>query len=307
MTARRVAGLYAAAVALVAAAVYWSYRVTHPSRTPIRGRDGQGLVAGIGKLHHTILTRSEEAQRFFDQGLTFVYAFEFARAGQSFRRAHELDPAAAMPYWGIALAVGPNYNDPDPPVGRSRAAAVAVREAARVIASAGLGVVSEEGALVDALSRRYSGLDAPDPKAAGREYASAMKQVHLRFPDDPDAAVLYAESLMDLRPWALWSNSGRPAEGTLEAVSVLDDVIRRWPEHVGANHLYIHALESSPYPGRALASARRLETLAPACSHLVHMPAHVNFRTGDYGAAVRVSLRAVAVDDENATRGYVSG
>lgn len=248
-------------------------------------------MSGMGQHHHRISTKSSDAQRFFDQGLTLVYAFNHDEAVRSFRRASELDPQAAMPEWGIALALGPCINlDVDPP--REKAAHEAVQKAT----SLAQGTTEGERAYIEALAKRYSSDPKADLKKLDVEYAHAMRELSKRYPDDLDAATLYAESLMDLRPWKLWSLDGHPAEDTDEIVAVLESVLRRDPEHIGANHYYIHTLEASTHPERALASARRLETLAPAAGHLVHMPAHIYMRVGDYAEAARSNALAAEID-----------
>lgn len=249
------------------------------------------LIAGLGSLHHPIATTSDEAQKFFDQGLTLVYAFNHSEAVRSFERAAELDPNSPMPYWGQALALGPNYNEVQPD--REKAAYVAIQKAQSLAASA----PESEREYVDALARRFTNDPKPDYDRLGRAYAAAMRDLYNRHPDDPDAATLFAESLMDLHAWDLWTSDGKPGENTSEIVSVLEGTLRRWPDHVGANHFYIHAMEASPYPERALPSAQRLQTMVPAAGHLIHMPAHIYIRTGDYEAAVKSNQQAVAVDD----------
>lgn len=249
------------------------------------------LIAGLGSLHHPIATTSDEAQKFFDQGLTLVYAFNHSEAVRSFERAAELDPKSPMPYWGKALALGPNYNEVQPD--REKAAYDAIQKAQSLEASA----PESEREYVDALAHRFTNDPKPDYDRLGRTYASAMRDLYSRYPDDPDAATLFAESLMDLHAWDLWTSDGKPGENTPEIVSVLEGTLRRWPDHVGANHFYVHAMEASPYPERALPSAQRLRTMVPAAGHLVHMPAHIYIRTGDYEAAVKSNQQAVAVDD----------
>ncbi|MGD0695276.1 MAG: hypothetical protein ABSB82_10520 [Terriglobia bacterium] len=249
------------------------------------------IMSGLGNHHHPIRTTSAEAQGFFDQGLTLVYAFNHEEAARSFRRAAELDPQAAMPWWGVALAVGPNYNmDADPD--HEKAAYDAVQKA-RALAANG---PANERDYVDALARRYSNDPKADLKKLAVEYKDAMHDLSARYPDDLDAATIYAESMMDLRPWQLWTLDGKPAEDTNEIIAVLESVLKRDPQHIGANHYYIHAVEASPHPERALVSAHRLETLAPAAGHLVHMPAHIYERTGFYADAAKANEAGAAAD-----------
>jgi tetratricopeptide (TPR) repeat protein len=246
----------------------------------------------LGQHHHTISTKSPEAQRFFDQGLTLVFGFNHEEAARSFRRASELDPQSAMTFWGVALALGPCINnlEVDPP--HEKAAYGAVQKALVLAPSA----TERERAYIRALSKRYSSDPKVDLRKLDTDYASAMRELHKKYPDDLDAATLYAESLMDLHPWKQWTLDGRPTEGTEEIVELLESVLRRDPNHLGANHYYIHATESSPHPEWALASAKRLETLAPGAGHLVHMPAHTYMRVGDYAAAARSNAAGADTD-----------
>lgn len=249
------------------------------------------LDAGLAGVHHPIQTASPDAQKYFDQGLTLVYAFNHEEAVRSFARAAELDPASPMPQWGIALALGPNINqdvDPD----REKAAYEAVQRALKLADRA----PDNERAYVAALGKRYSNDPKADLKALAVQYKDAMRALIDRYPDDLDAATLYAESLMDLHPWQLWAANGAPTEGTLDIVRALESVLARDPKHVGANHYYIHATEASLTPERALDSAKRLETLVPAAGHLVHMPAHTYMRTGNYAGAVKANAIAAEVD-----------
>jgi tetratricopeptide (TPR) repeat protein len=207
------------------------------------------LQPGMGNLHHPIATSNPEAQKFFDQGLTLVYGFNHSDAIRSFQRAAELDPRSPMPWWGMALAPGPNYNVDVDPAGE-KAAYDAIQKALSLSANA---PVAEQD-YVQALATRYTN----DPKANYRHlalnYRDAMRALATRYPDDPDAVTLYAESMMDLNPWQLWTADGKPAEGTTEIVTTLEGVLRAYPTHVGANHFYIHAVEASPRPERALPS-----------------------------------------------------
>ncbi len=249
-------------------------------------------LPGLGRHHHPILIHSVQGQRLFDQGLTLVFAFNHDEAIRSFRRAAALDTSAVMPLWGIALALGPNINlDVDPE--REKAAVKAVRKAQKLAK----GAPEIERAYVEALAKRYSDDPAADLTQLAVDYRNAMGELSRRYPDDLDAAVLYAEAIMNLRPWKLWTPEGQPEEGTEELVAVLESVLARDPEHIGANHYYIHAIEASPHPGRALPSAQRLEKLAPGAGHLVHMPAHVYMRTGDYAAAASANAAAARADE----------
>lgn len=250
------------------------------------------LMPGMGTLHHPIATTNPEAQKFFDQGLTLMYGFNHAEAIRSFTRASQLDPKAVMPLWGIALALGPNYNlDVDP------AAEKAAFEAGQKALAASVNAPENERAYVQAVVARYTDDPKADLKKLGVAYKDAMKALHEKYPDDLDAATLYAESLMVLNPWRLWSSDGKPADGTMEIVSVLQSVLSRDPQHVGANHYLVHALEASPNPEQAAGSAKALETLVPNAGHLVHMPAHIYMRTGDYAGASKANAAAAKVDE----------
>jgi tetratricopeptide (TPR) repeat protein len=273
------------AVLLVAGGVIGAEEAAPPEKPSV-------LLSGLGHLHHTIKTRNPEAQQFFDQGLTLVYGFNHDEAIRSFRRAAELDPDAVMPLWGIGYALGPNINlDVDPE--REKAAFAATKKALNAAKDA----PEDERAYVRALAKRYSDDPRADLKRLAADFADAMKELSDALPDDLDAATLYAESLMDLNPWKLWDNDGRPAEGTEEIVAVLERVLSRDPLHVGANHYYIHAVEASPRPERALPSAARLEKLVPGAGHLVHMPAHIYMRTGFYEAAAKSNAEAARADE----------
>src|SRR5262245_1778152 len=249
-------------------------------------------MTGLGERHHPVSTRNAEAQRFFNQGLALVYAFNHEEAARSFRRAAELDPQLAMAYWGVALAVGPNYNEAAVDAERVKAAYEAIQKAQSLAA----GATERERAYIAALSQRFSSKPQPDYKSLALAYRDAMRELHRRYPDDLDAATLFADSMMNVRPWQLWTKDGKPAEGTEEIVAVLEEALRREPNHAGANHLYIHAVEASIHPERALPSAARLEKLAPQAGHLVHMPAHVYIRTGDYAAAAKSNVEAAEAD-----------
>jgi tetratricopeptide (TPR) repeat protein len=250
------------------------------------------LLSGLGSLHHPTSTKNPEAQRYFDQGFRMIYGFNHEEAVRSFKRAAELDPNMAMAWWGVAIALGPNINhdvDPD----REKSAYDAEQKALALASSA----PANERAYILALARRYSNDPKADLKRLAVNYKNAMSELMRKYPDDLDAATLYAESMMDLHPWQLWSADGKPAEGTEEIVAVLESVLRRNPNHPGAIHYYIHAVEASPHPERALAYALKLAGLMPMAGHLVHMPAHIYERVGDYQAAAKSNTEAAAADE----------
>lgn len=252
------------------------------------------LFDDLGDHHRPITTRSALAQRYFDQGLRLQYAFNTGEARRSFEQAAALDPTCAMCSWGVALSLGPNINVPRSPE-RAAAAHAAIEKARRRASSA----TEVERALIEALARRYpiSLAEAAEERSSlDRAYADAMRAVARRFPDDLDVQTLYAESLMNLRPWQLWTRDGKPQTETTEVVRTLERVIDRYPDHPGANHYYIHAMEASPWPERALPSADRLGGLMPGSGHIVHMPSHIYLRVGRYADAALANERAILVD-----------
>ena len=252
------------------------------------------LLPGMGELQHPISTTNPEAQKFFDQGLTLVFGFNRPEALRSFKRAAELDARAIMPHWGIALASGPHINmDGDMDVDGK-----AGYEAIQKARSISRGAPEHERAYVEALAKRFSSDSKADQQALARDYAKAMAELTKLYPDDLDAATLYAEALMVLSRWKWWSSDGKPGEGTAEAVNALESVLRRNPLHPGANHYFLHAVEMSPSPERALPSAARLMGVVPGIGHLVHMPGHIFMRLGDYELAAFTNDRAVAADQE---------
>ena len=249
------------------------------------------LEAGLGDINHPVTTNNPEAQKFFNQGLAYIYAFNHEEAVKSFKQAILLDPNLAMAYWGIALAMGSNYNvEADGP-----ALLEAFNNLQKAIALEPK-ASDNERAYIDALSKRYSSDLQADKHKLAVDYKNAMGALSKNYPDDLDAATLYAESMMNLRPWKLWTSDGKPAEDTLEIVAVLESVLRRNPNHTGANHYYIHAVEASNNAERGLPSADRLGKLAPSAGHLVHMPSHIYNRTGDYAEAAQVNVDAIVAD-----------
>ena len=272
-------------VALLCVGVVAQDHTAHSQGHPVT------LVTGLGDLHHPVSTKSPQAQQFFDQGLRFIYAFNHDEAARSFQHAAELDPKLAMAYWGVAEAVGPNYNDPADPDRYQKA-----HEAAQKAVDLSGAASPSEQAYVAAMAKRFPSDPKSDLKKAAENYHDAMRQVVSQFPDDLDAATLFAEAGMNLHPWGLWHPDGKPEAGTEEIVATLESVLKRDPNHMGAVHYYIHTVEASPTPERALAGANRLASLAPAAGHIVHMPAHIYIRTGDYAAAVKTNEQAAAVD-----------
>jgi tetratricopeptide (TPR) repeat protein len=267
-----------------------------PADQPRGGEKAVPLYPATGRHHHPIRTASKEAQQYFDQGMTLLYGFNHAEAVRSFQRAAELDPKSPMPHWGVGMALGPNYNREMDPIDdeRYKKSYEAVQRALTLSKNA----PAHERAYAEALAKRYG----PDPKGDHRKleeaYMKAMRELANQYPDDLDALTLYADSLMVLNPWKLWGNDGKPAETTEEIVRVLEAVMRRDPDHVGANHLYIHAIEASPHPERALASSDRLMRLAPWAGHLVHMPSHIYIHTGHYELAAKSNELGIKADEE---------
>jgi tetratricopeptide (TPR) repeat protein len=242
------------------------------------------LLKGLGAWHHPIATGNPEAQKFFDQGLALMYGFNRYEALRSFTKAAELDPTAAMAWWGVAMSLGPSINmDLDGDVDMQKSCAAV--ESARKLTNA----PAHEKAWIDAVAARC-------PEYQPDRYISAMGALRRRFPDDLDVLTLYAESLMIPVRWHWYGKSGQPAAGVAEAERVLEEVLRRFPDHPGANHFYIHAVESSRTPERAIPSAQRLMGIVPAAGHLVHMPGHIWLVLGDFEMAATVNDRAAAVD-----------
>ena len=247
----------------------------------------------LGRYHRPVTTKSAAAQRYFDQGLLLLYAFNLEEAQRSFEHAARLDPGCASCYWGAGMALGPHINLAAQ-TDRTKAANMAAQAA---LARAGR-TKPVERALIEALATRYSDPPPVDPKAQralDEAYAAAMRRVAGRFPNDLDVQALFAEALMNLRPWDLWSKDGQPRPETPEIVATLERVLARNPLHPGANHYYIHTVEASPHPEKALAAAERLGTLTQA-GHLVHMPAHIYMRVGRYEDAAEANRKAIAAE-----------
>ncbi len=247
------------------------------------------LMKDLGTLHHRITTSSRPAQQYFDQGLRWAYAFNHEEAHKSFQEAARLDPRCAMCYWGMALVLGPNINMP-----MDAAAEAPAHEAVQKAVSLADKASRAEQVYIRSLAARYAG-PGGNRTALDRAYADAMREVARQFPDDLDAQALFAEAMMDLRPWDYWTKTGEPNPGTTEIVSTLERAIKRDRNHPGACHLYIHAVEAVT-PQLAVPCAERLAQLVPGAGHLVHMPAHIYMRVGRYDDAVKSNVSAVSVD-----------
>ncbi len=250
------------------------------------------LYDNLGTYQVPITTRSPDAQKYFNQGFTLSYAFNHAEAIRAFRQASMLDPSCAMCQWGIAFALGPNINAPITPDAAKEA--FEAIEQARSVAG---GATDRERAYIDALAKRYTANPAAERAPLDNAYAQAMRAVAQRFPDDLDAATLFAQSLMDTAPWNYWNLDGSPRAFTNDVIAALESVLARKPDHMGAIHLYIHAVEASPNPGRAEPYADRLAALTPGAGHIVHMPGHIYLRTGRYTDASVANERAIKADE----------
>ncbi len=253
---------------------------------------------GTGIHHRPIATQSAAAQAAFDEGLVWLYAFNHDEAIRCFERAAAGDPQSPMPYWGIAYAHGPHINNPAMSPERSRLAYAALTEAQARVAQGS----NPERELVDALSARYAATPPQDRGPLDQAYAARMTALAERYPQDPDIVTLAAEALMDLHPWDLWTKDFQPKTDTLRIVALLEQAIALDPGHPGAHHLYIHAIEASSQPERALPSADRLRDLVPASGHLLHMPAHIDLRVGNYAAAAEANEVAMRADQSREGR-----
>jgi tetratricopeptide (TPR) repeat protein len=250
------------------------------------------LLPDLGNHHHPIATKVPEAQRFFDQGLILTFGFNREEAMRSFRRAAELDPASPMPYWGIALALGPHLNmNLDMDVAHAEANA-AIEKALALSKNSS----PYERAYVEAMARRCTNLAHPDVAKLDANYSAAMAELAKNYPDDLDAAAFYAESLMDLHRYDWFDSSGNPTGPTNQILALLESILLRDPAHPLANHLYVHVLDTSPYPARALSAAAHLEHDVPGIGHVSHMGGHIYSSVGDFESAARANLAAAEAD-----------
>jgi tetratricopeptide (TPR) repeat protein len=266
-----------------------------PPETLAGWAKGAQLFDGLGTFHRKITTRSPLAQKYFDQGMRFVWAFNHDEATRSFAKAAQIDPKCASCYWGIALSLGPNYNMPMMSSARARVGLEALRKA-RANARRATPV---ERALIEAAAKRYAGAAQIDPsnsKPLLSAYVDAMRTVATKYPNDLDVQTMYAEGLMNTNPWKLWNADGSENPGTQQILDRLGYVLRRDPKHPGANHYYIHAVEASQHPERAVASAEVLTGMMPAAGHLEHMPAHILQRVGRYEEAAEANRKGAAAD-----------
>jgi tetratricopeptide (TPR) repeat protein len=258
-------------------------------------------LQNLGAYVFPVDTKNTEAQAFINQGLNLAYAFNHGEARRAFREAARLEPSLAMAYWGQALVLGPNINALMAP--NEEPGALELVQKAESLAST---ASARDQALIGALVKRYSG-DPEHRKSNDQAYAEAMRAVHAQFPQDLDIAVLYVESMMDLRPWGYWMPDGQPHEGTAEIVALLEDVLARNPQHPGALHLHIHLLEPTPTPQRAERSADTLLRLMPAAGHMVHMPSHIYQRVGRYADAIKSNQLAIAADEDYISQCHAQG
>lgn len=254
--------------------------------------------AEIGQYHRPVTTKSPEAQKYFDQGMALLFAFDHDNAIASFQEAARLDPQCAMAWWGVAVASGPHINFPMVPPPRVALASVALGQAAKH--SAGASPV--EQALIAAQEKRFADPQPADRKPLDEAYAAAMRDVWKKFPQDADVGALFAEAMMDLRPWDLWQPDGSPQPGTAEIVATLAVVRKLAPKHPLALHLTIHTLEASPAPAHAEGAADQLRGLTPGLGHLMHMPSHIDVLLGHWEKAIESNTGAVAADKRTRER-----
>jgi tetratricopeptide (TPR) repeat protein len=256
---------------------------------PVTGEEVQNMVLlpGTGSHSWKISTSSDSAQLYFNQGINLYYGFHIVEALPSFKKALRFDSTSAILYWAVALAYGPNINDFG--YAQSPDALQSVSKAKFYMSNSS----SKEKGLIDAMDSHYSADSTKERVVLNQEYADQMKALYLKFPDDAEIGTLYADALMNLHPWNFWQHDGQPRPWTPELMSVLENILKNYPDHPGANHYYIHTMEASPFPSKANASADRLGRLTPGLAHMVHMPSHIYIRTGEYEKGVKVNEAAV--------------
>jgi Flp pilus assembly protein TadD len=260
------------------------------AKAPLAANAASSATSAYTYVHHPVSTDNPAAQFAFDRGLTMLFAYQPEEAEQAFRQAARLDPGLAMAWWGVGLSVGPNINEQPTPA----KTATAADALARATLLAAKWATENERDYVAALSTRYTTGPDPDFDQLATSYRNAMRVVVQKYPEDADARTLLAEAIMDLHPWRLWNASGDPETGTQELVENIEQGLASQPSHLGLLHLYIHAVEASNDPARAFPVAHRLAALPmePAAAHLVHMPAHIYMRVGDWEAAVEANEHA---------------
>jgi tetratricopeptide (TPR) repeat protein len=276
------------AIAAAALVLFVAAPRAHADTTPIAPE-----LSGLGSHSSPVTTAVPRAQRFFDQGLRLLYAFNHPEALRAFREAARLDPSLAMAWWGEAITLGPNLNAAMS-AENGRLAYAAITKAATFAAA----LSPRERALIEAQAARFVADGQGDRAALNQAYADAMAQVAARFPEDPDVQTLYADALMNTMPWDYWQKDGQARPATGIVLATLEGVMTRTPDHPGAHHYYIHVVEASDNPDRALASADKLGTLMPAAGHMVHMPSHIYIRTGRYADAAEMNVRAISADED---------
>ena len=265
-------------------------------------REQAPLLEHIGNLHHPVKTKSALAQRYFDQGLMMLYAFNHMESERSFRSAASEDPHLAIAWWGVAMAVGPNLNDATS-MEHDKKGREAIAKAVKLKKYAS----AEEKGLIAAQAKRYGAKSEADLPKLAEAYAAAMGKLADKYKDDPDVRTLYADAVMNTMPWDYYNSDGSEKRNIGKAIGILEGTMQRWPEHPGANHLYIHAVEASAHPERAIPAAKRLGPYAPAAGHLVHMPSHIWVRVGDWEDASKANEDATKADEDYITQCHVQG
>jgi len=261
-------------------------------------RTADGEYYDIGKIHLSVSSESEVAQKWFDRGLAMCYGFNHEEAVLCFERALQADPGLAMGHWGMAYAWGPNINN----------MLIASDQIAKADHAVHLAKLYADDAkplekdLIEALGARYTAPVPEEREGLNRSYAEAMRKLHKKHKDSPLVAALFAESLMNLQPWKHWSPAGEPGAETQEIVQVLEQAMARWPDYPALSHLYIHTMEASPTPEKALPAANRLRNAVPGSGHLIHMPSHIDVLVGAYDDVIEANTRAIEVDDDYARR-----
>jgi tetratricopeptide (TPR) repeat protein len=297
------AGLRIPTILLLAAVACLSQQTEQLRHTTSDGRLAP-ILGNLGTLHMSVTTKHSDAQKFFDQGVRLLYGFNHAEALRSFREAARIDDSCAMAFWGQALALAPNINDSAIGPDREQQGYDAIREALKRRRNAN----AKEQALIDALAVRFAEKPTEgERQALNQAYASAMKKVRKRFPKDPDVAVLYADAVMNTRPWDYWTKDGKPQPGIHDAKVTLEQTMQRFPDHPGALHIYIHLVEASDHVDQAVSAADRLGSLMPGAGHIVHMPSHVYIRVGRYGDAADANVKAIKADEAYITQCRAQG